>query len=765
MKQCVINEYITIKLEEVTVEDFRIGPGGKDYVAGYYYEECNSIYLNGKWYSSYDPDKYDSMCKDIQHWYTSNYDCSLLPPEFAFKLLRKLIEYKDPLAIKVGDKEILRGLREQKIGEEYRNLLARNSFWESLEIDSSVLQNLEKIIKKEFKSGHSPDIRNPYVGFVIKENKVVSLHLDDCALKVVPDQISQLEYLEYLSLRNNQIKFLPDFFKDLKNLQSLDLSYNKLEEFPSVLFKMTSLERLELYVNEIEEIPEEIINLTNLRNFSYGEKSKKFPEVLCHMKHIEIISVSSPIELLPPSFQFLNFGRSHRGRSNQRRPNLLRNSDATRYAWDQFFERNKILCCKCERKYHTNNFPMCYDCLIKHEGKFRANPLEYTRNLKWFDLNDWIKNKEEEKILQEEIEKSINTKGIFSYPKEVQSLVLDLKKEASGFTEYKDPYFLPLFYKAVFETDDKYRLIDFKMKHFPKSVEDHLKKLFNGAMSSNLWKGTFFQDIYFEEMKRKVSQNYLPKINKSLQQWLDKYILKRKIKASVPDLNKKFSGFCDTFKGLIIIFSQTEGEHKYTEYRFDAKYGVFDNLTIVSCNFTYSGPEKNAASEVYPSKIVSTEAIHDQIESKEYPGLIIPVHNVKTILFISDIRSDEKLSSEDKESRITEEIQKLTEFIINPRFIKRWNYKSRIYKRVNLLSLDDLPDEIFIRIILFEENYQKEYMYSIISRFSSLYKKKLDEEMLKLINEVVPSRLQEKLVEGLRENDVRLKSKFSCLVF
>lgn len=702
MKQCVINEYITIKLEEVTVEDFRIGPGGKDYVAGYYYEECNSIYLNGKWYSSYDPDKYDSMCKDIQHWYTSNYDCSLLPPEFAFKLLRKLIEYKDPLAIKVGDKEILRGLREQKIGEEYRNLLARNSFWESLEIDSSVLQNLEKIIKKEFKSGHSPDIRNPYVGFVIKENKVVSLHLDDCALKVVPDQISQLEYLEYLSLRNNQIKFLPDFFKDLKNLQSLDLSYNKLEEFPSVLFKMTSLERLELYVNEIEEIPEEIINLTNLRNFSYGEKSKKFPEVLCHMKHIEIISVSSPIELLPPSFQFLNFGRSHRGRSNQRRPNLLRNSDATRYAWDQFFERNKILCCKCKRTYHTNNFPMCYNCLIKHEVKFRENPIEYTRKLKWFDLNDWIKNKEEEKILQEEIEKSINTKGIFSYPKEVQSLVLDLKKEASGFTEYKDPHFLPLFYKAVFETDDKYRLIDFKMKHFPKSVEDRLKKYFNGALSSNSWKGTFFQDIYINEMNRKISENLVPEINKTLARWLDKFTLKRKLLKNVPELQKKYNG-----RFLYITKREEDDQHFNLglDFRINVKYGEVDNYIIVSCDFSYGRPERNPR-YISLNKIVSIDVNHGEKESKEYPGLNVPVSYTKNILFISDINIDDKLDELEIEFRTTEEIKELTEYIINPGLFEQGRILIPDYlSKVHFLSIDDLPDESFIRILLFEESY------------------------------------------------------------
>lgn len=712
LKKCKINEFIIVKLEEVD----------------YDFEDRTYIYVDEKciYYIDLSTYTYEKLCKDLHKWYSSNYDCSLLSPDLAFRLLKVLIESEDPLAIKVGDQEILRGLRKGKIDQSYRNLLKHKTFWESSEFDTKPLEDLESLIQKEIvrlKSITARNIWEPCVGFVVKEKKVTALLLEDCGLEEFPEQITQLEHLEYLLLSDNRIKSLPDSIKNLKNLVRLRLRNNKFQKFPYVLLNMISLKNLDLWGNEISEIPNNIISLKNLQLLSYKEKSKVFPEVLCHMKHIIHLSVQSPIEILPPSYEFLYKGINRSIFQFKLRSSA---SHTTRKAWQQYFEHNKKLCTKCQKAYHTDNFPMCYDCLIKYESRFRDDPLDYTKDLKYFNYKEWLNSSEPEKIYQEKINESIKNNGIFSYPKKVQSLVKRLKKQRGDFKNFKDPKFLPLFRKAIFDTEDKYLLVAYGERSYPPYVEEELRKLFNKSLKYNNWEGTFF--LYLEAMESKVARNFLPEINNSLQKWVKKYALKLNLKASIPSL-----------EGTLHL------------HQYGAKYGTVDNFIVVSCTFTnLLGPIRELAS-IHPNKLVSQEIVLKELHGyyDEYTNGILPVTYIKNLVFISDIDLDEDISESNKQQHIKQEINDLIELFSNLDYLDIFKF----------MSLDDLPDLSFIRIILFEEQYQKEYLYSIIYRFSGVYdyKKNIDEETLEQINKVVPSEVQEKLAEELEKKDLRFK--------
>jgi hypothetical protein len=581
LRQCEINEYITVKLEEIELEDWQ-DDGGKEYIAGFYTELRTHIYINKKWFNFHEGvyvgDKYEELCRDMQEWYTSDYDCSLLSPDLAFKLLEELIEGGDPLAVKVGDHEILRGLQEGKIDQSYRNLLSRTSFWEvsvfETELEKKILQDLENLVQKEFmvfSSYHSRTPRKPHepcVGFAVKKNQVVALLLEDCGLDEVPEDITKLKHLEGLSLANNRIKKLPDSFNNLKNLLDLSLSNNELQEFPHVLLNMLSLRELWISGNELSKIPNSIIKLQHLYDFSYGTKSKKFPEALCYMKYLSI-NILTPVEILPPSIEFYLTGKLKRGRDlagNGLRPVLN--------GWWEYFKLTKKLCGKCQKEYHTDNFPMCYDCLLKFESKYRDNPLEYTKNLKSFNYTEWKKKSENQEKLKERINESINNGGIFSYPEEVQSLVKKFKKKGYTFKDFKDPKFLPLFRRAIFDTHDKYLLVAYEdvRKRFtsPDSVEERLRKYFNRCIDLNTGDGTFFQEKYMEEMKTKIAQKFLPDLTETLQRWFEKYTLKRKLKKHPPNLDQAFIGSWRI--------------EEWREGSYDAHYGDIDNFIVVLCN-------------------------------------------------------------------------------------------------------------------------------------------------------------------------------------
>ncbi len=751
LKECKINNYISVKKEDVDEEDWRRGPGGKDYVAGYNQVIRTSIYINDKWISPwnygddvlekyYPFNTYEKLCIDLKQWYKAEYDHSLLPPTFAYHLLKELIKVKDPLALRVIEQEITIGLnegdQETKIFLEkwgFRNLLGRKTYWQELKIDTKILQDLEKLTGKKLnilESLYSRDQHKPFVGFIIKDDRISALLLENCDLEEFPEIITNLIDLEYLSLENNQLKQLPNSITNLKKLKGLMLSKNKFREFPKTLYKLSWLQKLWMLNNDLKEIPNEIIVMKSLTDFSFFKnKVNAFPEALCHMKNIKYLGVGGPIEILPPSIEFLYEGRDSRNKLSLTSSYFW----TVRDAWQTNFERNKKLCNKCKKKYHSDNFSMCYTCLVKYEEKFITEPLKYTKPLKSFDYKEWLERGCPEKIYEEKIEASKQSSGIFSYSKEVQNLVsiLDRENYSYEFEGIKDPQILPLLRKAIFNTDDKHLLVDYGS--FPSRVERRLKEIFNRIIEFNTRGGTFFQNCFFDEIKRKIEENYFPELRNVLNLWFAKYTLKRTLSKSIPSFDVRFYG---------------DWNVKEISGSYNALYGIIDNFYVVNCSFKYPGPTTEGYFIYYPKNYISYQESYGDVESDEYPGLEFPVTYLKNIVFISNVEVDKGKNNEILINQLKTEINEMAEYVVQPRILDS-NYK------FIFTTLDEMSDINFIRIILFEEPYQKEFFYAIFTQFNSyLNDAQIKEKTLNEIEKIVPTDIQEKLLNELK-NDLR----------
>jgi len=301
---------------------------------------------------------------------------------------------------------------------------------------------------------------------------------------------------------------------------------------------------------------------------------------------------------------------------------------------------------------------------------------------------------------QKDISESIQNKGIFSYPKEVQSLVIDLYKKLHDFREYKDPKLLPLFRKAIFDTHDKYILVAYNgvLKGFtrPESIERRLRMHFNRCIDNNTYDGIFLQDEYMDEIETKIKQNYLPELNESLQKWFEKYRLKKRIKETPPNL-----------KEVLNAWDEDSGQ-------YEALYSQIDRFLVVSCQFK-KRPKTNGFGVNSPNRIV-TEKLYFLMSDSMSDSDGYPTFLLENILFISKINIERDLSKEHIEFLIKREIQELVIYSTS-----YWRNPQVSWTKVKLkLDIDDLPDRSFIRIILFEESYQKEFLYTIVRRYKFL---------------------------------------------
>lgn len=346
----------------------------------------------------------------------------------------------------------------------------------------------------------------------------------------------------------------------------------------------------------------------------------------------------------------------------------------------------------------------------------------------------------EQDNFQEKVHESIKNNGIFSYPKEVQSLVTDLYKKLHDFKHYKDPKLLPIFRKAIFDTHDKYLLVAYNdvLKRYtrPESVERRLRKYFNRCLDNSTYDGIFLQDVYIEEMESKI-QNYLPELSKSLQKWLKKYKLKKTIKGTPPSLKETLHGW-----------DEDSGQ-------YEVHYSQIDKFLIVSCQFKYR-PKTNGFGVNSPNKIVKEKRYYLTSGSDGYPAFLL-----EHIIFISDINVERELSKEHIESLIKQEIRDLVIYSTS-----YWRDPQVSWTEVKpKLDIDDLPDRSFIRIILFGESYQKEFLYTIVRRFRFLrtfimyphYKKNSVKKqiILKKIYKVVSQENLVPLFDEVEKSDLR----------
>lgn len=112
--------------------------------------------------------------------------------------------------------------------------------------------------------------------------KLKYLYADNCDITTVPESIGGCESLVVLDLHSNDITEIPDSVTNLKKLKSLDLGYTKITSLPENIGALTELVRFDLFGLDIRQLPQSTKNLKKLEylnvynNYNLNEDYKQW---------------------------------------------------------------------------------------------------------------------------------------------------------------------------------------------------------------------------------------------------------------------------------------------------------------------------------------------------------------------------------------------------------------------------------------------------------------------------------------------------------
>jgi len=105
-------------------------------------------------------------------------------------------------------------------------------------------------------------------------NSLISIELDKNKIPKIPKEISNLKYLNRISLINNQLTEIPKEISKIKRMEYLNFENNQITNISPEIFKLKKLNTLNVINNKIKNIkniPNEISELTNLQYFKIAD--------------------------------------------------------------------------------------------------------------------------------------------------------------------------------------------------------------------------------------------------------------------------------------------------------------------------------------------------------------------------------------------------------------------------------------------------------------------------------------------------------------
>ncbi|MEK3761305.1 COR domain-containing protein [Paenibacillus sp. FSL P4-0338] len=201
-----------------------------------------------------------------------------------FELENLIQKIKDPrykfltLGIKITD-EILSAIIKQAMEEQ----------WEHIRFASAGISSIPKDIGK------------------IKSLKSLSFESYDFfddefinSIKVIPEELCELENLEALDVSGCPIISLPSGISKLQKLSSLHLANTKIEMLPEELFRLKNLELLNIVGCPIESLTPQISNLKKLSSlYFHGTKISTFPQEIFGLRELRNLGLSNKIVEIP----------------------------------------------------------------------------------------------------------------------------------------------------------------------------------------------------------------------------------------------------------------------------------------------------------------------------------------------------------------------------------------------------------------------------------------------------------------------------------
>ena len=126
-----------------------------------------------------------------------------------------------------------------------------------------------------------------------RRERCKKLDMSDWELMEIPAEIGQLESLEFLGIRGNQLKVLPPELGNLSNLKVLDVSWNHLTSVPNELGQLSNLIELSFSHNYLVSIPKELGQLSNLieLSLSYNQLTS-VPKELGQINSLKVLPLS-----------------------------------------------------------------------------------------------------------------------------------------------------------------------------------------------------------------------------------------------------------------------------------------------------------------------------------------------------------------------------------------------------------------------------------------------------------------------------------------
>jgi hypothetical protein len=117
--------------------------------------------------------------------------------------------------------------------------------------------------------------------------------------KCLPASVTRLKKLKRLDIRHTALGKLPEDFGELNNLEYLNLSCNELENLPASMAGLKKLKTLDLGGHLMPELPAWIQGFDKLEHLTiWGSRLRAVPEWLGEMP--SLLSLGCPEELNPP---------------------------------------------------------------------------------------------------------------------------------------------------------------------------------------------------------------------------------------------------------------------------------------------------------------------------------------------------------------------------------------------------------------------------------------------------------------------------------
>ncbi len=102
----------------------------------------------------------------------------------------------------------------------------------------------------------------------VKKGHAIALSLINLKLNYIPESISSLKNLRFLSLNFNSLKSLPRTIRNLENLKYLSLYHNNFKKIPNSIFFLKDLRILRSEENNLNSLPPWIGSLNRLRHLA-----------------------------------------------------------------------------------------------------------------------------------------------------------------------------------------------------------------------------------------------------------------------------------------------------------------------------------------------------------------------------------------------------------------------------------------------------------------------------------------------------------------